>query len=480
LFKQRNERDRAIGTTPNVFYKILKPSERTLASGYNYLIGPVDIMTNQAGCDVTSAMTVYLYNADIGAGSVYMYAYSGSRPIVGATVTLQRNSTPGAPPMIQGKTNSEGHIFIIGAKVGDRVLFDGSTCPNSYFHPIRATYNVTSVESANKNGDVPLSQIDIELLPIAGDFQFVNTWKYNTDGDLNINLFTNKEMTIAPKSEIITEQSTYNYDFVYADTFSSYYLSIPRNDLSSDIMTYTMYDDNSTEFYSSIYYNIFDLSDDLIVSDGKTELIIDTVTQKMSKIAVMSSNMTPLLNGLPDSTEHIGPIVSITSYPEELSSQDNILRIQYGADKMEYGDETTLSLYRWDELNLKWEIVNSVVDTAYNYVRGNISYWGTYAVFTTVQTGINDYEMFDSYGLKAEPNPVIGKTIISFNMPNQANASLELYNMLGVKIKTISSGRLSAGRNEHELDLSGLTDGCYFIRLTSKGRSEITSVIVVK
>ncbi len=480
FFKQNVETDRVVGTTPNVLFKIFKPSERTLAPGYDYLIGPVDIMTSQAGCDVTRTMTVYLYDAVTGAGEVYLHLSSSGVFVPGATVTLRRNSTPGAAPIVQGKTNRNGDICVVGAKVGDVIFFDGSTCPNTAYRRSTATWNVTGVETAVKKGDIALSSIELELQPLNSDVSFVNTWKYDNNENLDISLFTDKAMSMAPKSEIITEQKTYNYDFNYGDKFSAYYANIPESALLTNLMTYSLYDNSSIEYFSSVYYDIFDMSGDLISSDRKTEITLDTVSQQFSKIAVLSSNLVTLLNGLPDGTEQVGPVVSITSYPQELSSQNNSLRITYGSVKLENGDETTLSLYLWNELNLKWEKVESIVDTAYKYVMGNISSSGTYAIFTTVPAGINEQDNFKSFGLLVEPNPTTGIVELNFNLQRESKVNIDLFDALGMKLITICDNRLNAGVHNYKLDCEPFADGIYFLRLSDGLHSETVKLILTK
>ena len=64
------------------------------------------------------------------------------------------------------------------------------------------------------------------------------------------------------------------------------------------------------------------------------------------------------------------------------------------------------------------------------------------------------------------PNPVGQRTTISFDLPEQANVSLEVYDVLGRKVMTIPKQSMSAGAGRSlSVDASGLSSGTYLYRL---------------
>ena len=64
------------------------------------------------------------------------------------------------------------------------------------------------------------------------------------------------------------------------------------------------------------------------------------------------------------------------------------------------------------------------------------------------------------------PNPVGQRTTISFDLPEQANVSLEVYDVLGRKVMTIPKQSMSAGADRSlSVDASGLSSGTYLYRL---------------
>lgn len=80
------------------------------------------------------------------------------------------------------------------------------------------------------------------------------------------------------------------------------------------------------------------------------------------------------------------------------------------------------------------------------------------------------------FGLEQNfPNPFNPQTRIAFHLPEKGYAQLEVYNVLGQKIRTLVDGELAAGA--HEAIWDGLNDqgaqaagGVYFYRLDSAGR----------
>ena len=63
------------------------------------------------------------------------------------------------------------------------------------------------------------------------------------------------------------------------------------------------------------------------------------------------------------------------------------------------------------------------------------------------------------------PNPFNSSTIIQFELAEQGNIALDLYNTIGEKIETLSDGYKQAGNYEIHLNASSLSSGVYFIIL---------------
>jgi len=72
-----------------------------------------------------------------------------------------------------------------------------------------------------------------------------------------------------------------------------------------------------------------------------------------------------------------------------------------------------------------------------------------------------------------QPNPFSARTAISFDLPEAAEVSLEVYDVMGRRVVSIHKGAMTAGADQRvELDGSGLASGVYVFRLNAVGASE--------
>ncbi len=77
------------------------------------------------------------------------------------------------------------------------------------------------------------------------------------------------------------------------------------------------------------------------------------------------------------------------------------------------------------------------------------------------------------------PNPVRRQATVPFAVPGQQDVTLHLYDVLGRRVKTIVDGPQS-GRQQVQVDLSGLSSGVYFLRLRTDGQTRTTRLTVMQ
>jgi len=68
------------------------------------------------------------------------------------------------------------------------------------------------------------------------------------------------------------------------------------------------------------------------------------------------------------------------------------------------------------------------------------------------------------------PNPTASSALVVYTLPADAQVSLELFNALGEKVRTIVSEVQKQGDYRIQLDATGLPEGSYFLRLASGGQ----------
>ncbi len=85
-------------------------------------------------------------------------------------------------------------------------------------------------------------------------------------------------------------------------------------------------------------------------------------------------------------------------------------------------------------------------------------------------------------GLSAYPNPYKGSTVISFTIGQREDVTIELFDVLGKKLKTLENE--SKGPGEHNLQFSGdqegYSEGIYFVKLTIGNASQTLKLVELK
>ncbi|MGZ3900210.1 MAG: S8/S53 family peptidase, partial [Bacteroidia bacterium] len=98
--------------------------------------------------------------------------------------------------------------------------------------------------------------------------------------------------------------------------------------------------------------------------------------------------------------------------------------------------------------------------------------WGT-PNMCAVPVGIKQISQTD-FSFSLWPNPFNSVIIINTGSYSEKNINAEIYNALGSIIKT---SQLLSGKQEYELDLSGLSSGIYFVKLIGSQGSAIKKIV---
>jgi hypothetical protein len=70
------------------------------------------------------------------------------------------------------------------------------------------------------------------------------------------------------------------------------------------------------------------------------------------------------------------------------------------------------------------------------------------------------YKLFQSF-----PNPFNGSTTIPFDLPEASLVKIEVFNILGQRVRVLENGRLPAGRHERTFDSTVLPSGIYLYKM---------------
>ncbi len=108
-------------------------------------------------------------------------------------------------------------------------------------------------------------------------------------------------------------------------------------------------------------------------------------------------------------------------------------------------------------------------------------------LFVAVPTGVDDgYNRARDFQLAQNyPNPFNPATTISYSLEKNGDVNLEVFNLLGQKVKTLFSGNQKAGSHQmgwDGTDRSGrfVSSGLYFYRLETESSAEVKKMMLVR
>ena len=113
--------------------------------------------------------------------------------------------------------------------------------------------------------------------------------------------------------------------------------------------------------------------------------------------------------------------------------------------------------------------VRSWIEGEGTYSENGIAIVGKLALVEESKFSLNNY-----------PNPFGQVTAIEFNIPEDGNVRIELYNSIGQRLEVISHREYTAGGHKLQFKVGNLSVGTYFIKLESNGQTLNKAVQIVK
>ena len=78
------------------------------------------------------------------------------------------------------------------------------------------------------------------------------------------------------------------------------------------------------------------------------------------------------------------------------------------------------------------------------------------------------------------PNPFYSKTVIKYDLPKDTHVNIQIYNIRGQLVKELVNGVEAAGRKQIEWNAKGLSSGIYFFKLSTKDKTFIKKMILMR
>jgi hypothetical protein len=164
----------------------------------------------------------------------------------------------------------------------------------------------------------------------------------------------------------------------------------------------------------------------------------------------------------------------------ELSCNSENSIIRYTLDGSE-PDSTSMIYY--SPIAIAGKITVKAIATVPNWKSSDVV-TQNYDIYTSVEEEIPTFASTTRL-LSAYPNPFSSKTNIPYSLETPLNVEIEIFNLLGQKITTLTSGRKGSG--QHNVSWDGLDDngrevagGVYFCRMKALDQTQMIKIMYIK
>jgi hypothetical protein len=265
-------------------------------------------------------------------------------------------------------------------------------------------------------------------------------------------------------------------------------------------------DDSASTFFVPTGYTTAYIDHDgpfiwLLGPSGQSEFKLDSLNVSPDRALILSSPYPVIRTGLDPKAVQAGQAHCLSVYPGGPLTGANQIVIRYDDADLKVGDnaigvESSLAAYHWVDASTGWEPIGGSIDTVNNAVYAPIEEAGVYAAFTAdVKTGIGDDGSEDedrgdlpSYRFNLSqnyPNPFNPVTTIEYSVPSRAHVRIEIYDVLGRKVRTLVNETKQAGSYRSEwngVDDSGrpVSTGVYLYRYKADKITQTKKMLLLK
>ncbi len=396
----------------SVYAEIFEPTERTLPDGDLYVTGPND-QTDNLDYDI-GARVVFPephLNATTPNKLVTAFRRTTGTPMRKLKVRL---ITTGGDTIDQGQTSDGGKIRVLDVSPGDKIRASGrarleinradrSLLDEEWFYGEALEAGFGKSAFGNDYRAFDGDSIDLEMIPVQGDFKFIPKLSLSASG-AEYQLFMNNQFPQAPSlSHIPTGGGGGNA--VFTSGVQGFSSTVIGGLTGVGLFVVSAIDDSGasyevdTEYSSTGAYS----GKEFFAPDGTISVDVELSTPVIERVALLTSEYPILRNGLTDDNVQAGSVGVVAFHPSVVISGNSAVTIRYADSDLEIasraaGNETSLRIFRWDEIAMVWALIGGVPDTSFNFVRAEIAQDGVYAAFTTAAAPVAPCGDFDASG----------------------------------------------------------------------------------
>jgi hypothetical protein len=227
-------------------------------------------------------------------------------------------------------------------------------------------------------------------------------------------------------------------------------------------------------------------------SNGVVPVIIRAEDDSLASVRdtflvnIASINDPPMFSNLPDSVEFNADtlaLINIWSFVEDIETADSLLNYDF-----DVSNDSLLWIFDPDSgaLRLSSQQMYSGADTLFITVTDDsgAAINDSVLVFIYPPTAIFDdfYNQIPKELVLQQnyPNPFNPTTKIRYGLPKATKVKIELYNVIGQKIKVIKNSTQAAGFHEIILNAYDMSSGVYFYCIQADQYSKIRKMILLK
>jgi hypothetical protein len=99
----------------------------------------------------------------------------------------------------------------------------------------------------------------------------------------------------------------------------------------------------------------------------------------------------------------------------------------------------------------------------------------------TVQSSVNDGHSPEVFAIRSiSPNPITDHSLLRYDIPKNGPVRISVFDQLGREVKTILNTIQGSGQYSADLDVSGLANGSYFVRVESDGQQTSQAIAILR
>lgn len=434
-----------------------------------------------------------------------------------AEVTLKNGSDAYIGRIKQGHTSASGQAWVLGVLDADYTIraqkgTSQATVTEKFsassFEPESTGWMYGLAESGGSgisrvgnrySLSASADSIGIELLEVQGYYPLIYSAEL-LENNLRFSLTVAKAFSEDPTLEWSAPNGGAS-SYELTSTSDGYEVVLGDSLGSNGSFTLWAVDDSSKTFFAPSDYVVADISHDqsniwLLGLDGGGEFKLDSANSSLSRATILTASYPVVRTGLYPDAVQAGETQCLSVYPDAPLTGSNQTVIRYNDADLELnststGDESSLVVYRWADASSGWAPIGGTVDTVDNAIYAAISETGVYAAFTTdIVTEVGDgghgevlpyqFELTQNY-----PNPFNPATTIAYSVPSWSHVTIEVFNVIGQKVKTLVNESKSAG--EYQVSWDGrsssgrqVSTGVYLYRFQAGDYTESRKMLLLK